>query len=84
MGLFWVPFGASWRLLGASWGLLGRLGAVLEAVDGPKGREPKFPGALESVLEPSWVPKMEPKRSPRRPKIDHEIVLKNDRVSDRS
>ena len=84
MGLFWVPFGASWRLLGASWGLLGRLGAVLEAVDGPKGRKPKFLPALESVLEPSWVPKMTPKWSPRRPKIDHKIVSKNDRVSDRS
>ena len=57
---------------------------VLGAVDGPEPTKRKIGGGHKSIFGPSWVPKREPKRTPRRPKIDQKIVLKNDRVLDRS
>ena len=76
-----IDLGGSWRPLG---GFLGRLGAVFGGVLGEAEGIQILGAALGPVLDPSWHPKREPKRSPRRPKIDQKIVLKNDRVLERS
>ena len=58
----------------------GGLEAVLRRVDAPKGGRPEITGALGSVFGPILGAKREPRRSPKRPKIDPKIVLENDRV----
>ena len=94
-GVLFGGLGASWgglggvlgglgTLLGGSWGGLGRSCGDLKATLGAFkflivflmdfGRQK---GAQREAFG-------EPKRSPRRPKIDHKIVLKNDRVLERS
>ena len=65
-------------------GGLGGLEAALGRVDAPKGAGPEIHGALGSVFGPILGAKRGPRRSPKRPKIDQKIVLKNDRVLDRS
>ena len=60
-------------------GLVG-LEAVLGRVDAQKGAGPEIGGALESVFGPILGAKKGPRRSPKRPKIDQKIVLKNDRL----
>ena len=57
---------------------------VLGAVDAPKGEAPDLTGALVSVFGSILAPQDDPKTTPRRPKIDQKIVLKNDRVLERS
>ena len=62
----------------------GGLEAVLGRVDAPKGADPEITGALGSVFGPILGAKRGPRRSSKRPKIDQKIVLKKDRVLDRS
>ena len=65
-------------------GGLGGLEAALGRVDAPKGAGPEIRGALGSVFGPILGPQEGAKTTPRRPKIDIKIVLKNDRLLDRS
>ena len=65
-------------------GCLVGLEAALGRVDAPKAAGPEILGGLESIFGSILGAKKCPRRSPKRPKIDHKIVLKNDRVLDRS
>ena len=81
MGRFGWPKGV---VLGRSWEVSEALEAVLGRVDAPGGAVLDFTGALGSVFGPILGAKRAPRRSPKRPKINQKIVLKNDRVLDRS
>ena len=87
LGQFWSSWGLfwpSWGVLGPSWDILRRSWGRLTTVSASKAGGPKFTGALLSVFGSILGAKKAPRRSPRRPKIDQKIVLKNDRVSKRS
>ena len=78
------PLEASWGALGA---VLGGLGALLGAVDEPKILNPtcgKFTGGQVSIFSSNLASQKGAKTTPRRPEIDQKIVLKNDRVLERS
>ena len=93
-GLFGVAFGnlgghfgrlgGSWALLGGSWGVFGESWKRLKPEKAPKKVRIKFLPALDSVWGTILAPQDDPKTTPRPPKIDQKIVLKNDRVLDRS
>ena len=86
-GHFWSPWGSFWALgvvLGRSCRVLEALEAVLERVDAPGAVGPEIRNALGSVVGLILGAKRGPRRSPKRPKIDQQIILKNDRVLDRS
>ena len=71
-------------VLERSWELLEALEAVLGGVDASGGAAPYFPGGLGSIFSSVLAPEKGPRRRPKRRKIDPKIVLKNDRVLDRS
>ena len=77
-------FGPLGVVLGRSWEVLEALEAVLGRVDASGGVALDFVPGLGSVFGPILGAKRGPRRSPKRPKIDQKIVLKNDRVLDRS
>ena len=77
-------FGPLGGVLGHSWAVLNRLGAVLGRVDAPGGVRIKIGPALGSVFCSILAPQEGAKTTPRRTKIDQKIVLKNDRVLERS
>ena len=77
-------FGVPWGVLGGHFGDLGSSWALSTAVDALRGIPPDFRSRLGSIFGPILGPKRDPKRSPRRPQIDQKIVLKNDRVLERS
>ena len=83
-GSFLVVFGVVLALLGRSWRALEALETVLGRVDASRGGPPDLRTALGSVFGPILGAKRGPRRSQKRPKIDQKIVLKNDRVLDRS
>ena len=77
LGLSGRVWGASWEGLGCSWG---DLGATFKAVPFRIDFLIDFERQKGAKREAFG----EPKRSSRRPKIDQKIILKNDRVLDRS
>ena len=86
--MIFCRLGGRFGHLGGSWGvilkILARLGALLGRVDASGGAALDFTGGLGSVFGLILGAKRAPRRSPKRPKIDQKIVLKNDRVLDRS
>ena len=86
-GHFWSSWGSFWALgvvLERSWGVLGALETVLERVDAPGGGALDLTPDLGSVFGPILGAKRVPRRSPKRPKINHKLVLKSDGFLERS
>ena len=72
--------GSSWALLGRSWGVLGRSWGRLTDRRVLNPTRGKIPPGQVSIFSSNLAPQKGAKTTPRRPKIDEKIVLKNDRV----
>ena len=93
-GVFEASWGAFWASRGSLGSLLEPLGEILDRLGAKLGRLGATFGALRFLIVfwSDFGRKKgaqreafgDPKRSPRRPKIDQKIILKNDRVLDRS